>query len=373
MKNVIGLLNFHSSPEISPITDSRPLGSTSFLGRYALCDFALSAFCNAGIDTVGLLVKDHQRSILKHVGSMDAWARNTKTSKRIIMYNEPGHENPAINTDLQNVKENDWALYDSNASYIVIAPAHIVAPVDLRPIIEEHIARHEKITVVGKRVEDASKEFLSENILKVDKDGYIYENYPNPGDEKGPAIMSMATYIINRTVLADMIHRFLPANPTLDFRKLIYQAAEEGEYQCHLHLYEGYARCIDSFNHYMEYCFELLQPEVAAELFSSDWPIYTKSHDTPPALYGDKSSVKDSIVANGAIIEGKVEHSIIGRGVRIAKGAKVKNAIIFSSTRIGENATIENALIDKYAMITRSKTVGGTEETPLYLHQGAIL
>ena len=33
MKNVIGLVNFHSSPDVSPITDSRPLGSTSFLGR----------------------------------------------------------------------------------------------------------------------------------------------------------------------------------------------------------------------------------------------------------------------------------------------------------------------------------------------------
>lgn len=373
MKNVIGLINFHSSPEISPLTDNRPLGSTSFLGRYALCDFALSAFCNAGIDTIGLLVKDHQRSILKHVGSLDSWTRNTKTSQRIIMYNEPGHQNLACNTDLQNIKENDWALYDSNANYIVVAPAHIIASLDLRPILAEHIARHEKITVVGTKVKDASKEFLSENILKADKDGCIYDNYPNPGDEKGPAILSMAIYIINRTVLADMIHRFLPANPSLDLRKLIYQAAEEGQYQCHLHLYEGYARCIDSFDHYMEYSFELLNPEIAEQLFRPDWPIYTKSHDTPPALYGAKSSVKDSMVANGALIEGDVEHSIIGRNVRIAPGANVKNAIIFSSTHIGENALIEDALIDKYSMITRSKKIGGTKENPLYLHQGAIV
>lgn len=373
MKNVIGLVNFHSSPDVSPITDSRPLGSTSFLGRYALCDFALSNFCNSGIDTVGLLVKDHQRSILKHLGSMDAWVRNTKTSKEIIMYNEPGHERPGINTDLQNIKENDWALYDSNANLIVVAPAHIVAPIDFRPIIAEHIARHEKITVIATKVKDKSQEFLSENVLKVSKDGYVLDNYRNPGDEKGPGIVSMSAYVINRTVLADMIHRFLPANPTLDIRTLIYQAAEEGEYQCHVHLYEGYARCFDSFPHYMQYCFELLDPKVSDQLFLPSWPIYTKSHDTPPALYGENSEVRDSIVANGAVIEGAVRHSIIGRGVKIAKGARVENAIVFSSTRIGENAVIEDALIDKYSMITRSKKVGGTSEVPLYLHQGAIL
>lgn len=373
MKNVIGLINFHSSPEVPPITDSRPLGSTSFLGRYALCDFTLSNFCNSGIDTVGLLVKDHQRSILKHLGSMDAWVRNTKTSKEIIMYNEPGHEHPELNTDLQNVKENDWALYDSNANYIVIAPAHIVAPVDFRPILAEHIARHEKITVVATKVKDASQEFLSENILHLTKDGYIADTYRNTGEEAGPAVISMATYIINRTVLADMIHRFLPANPTLDIRTLIYQAAEEGGYQCHCYMYEGYARCFDTFPHYMKYCFELLDPKVAKALFLPKWPIYTKSHDTPPAVYGESAIVVDSIVANGAIIEGTVEHSIIGRGVKIAKGAHIKNSIIFSSSRIGEGASVENSLVDKYSMITRSKKIGGTEEAPLYLHQGAIL
>ena len=78
-------------------------------------------------------------------------------------------------------------------------------------------------------------------------------------------------------------------------------------------------------------------------------------------------------MADVAVIEGTVRHSIIGRGVKIAKGARVENAIVFSSTRIGENAVIEDALIDKYSMITRSKKVGGTSEVPLYLHQGAIL
>ena len=104
MKNVIGLVNFHSSPELCPLTDSRPLGSTSFLGRYAMCDFALSNFTNSDIEVVGLLVKNHQRSILKHLGSMDAWKKNTKTNREILMYNEPAHQFPELNTDLQNLK-----------------------------------------------------------------------------------------------------------------------------------------------------------------------------------------------------------------------------------------------------------------------------
>ena len=373
MKKTIGIVNFHSSPEISPLTDNRPLGSTSFLGRYALCDIALSNLCNSGIDTVGLLVKDHQRSILKHLGSMDAWVSNTKIGQEIIMYNEPAHLNPELNTDLNNIKENDWVLYDSTASYIIIVPAHIITLIDCRKALEEHIRRHEKITVFGKPIADPSKEFLCENIIEMTKDGYASTAYPNPGTSRKPAIVSMGAYIINRTVLADMTHRFLPANPTLDLKTLIYQAAEEGEYQVHVQLYDGYARCVDSFKTYMDISFELLEEKNAVQLFKRDWPIYTQSHDTPPSVYGENSIVANSFIANGAMIEGTVINSIIARGVKVAKGAVVRDSIIFSSTKIGEGAQVEHALVDKYSIITRNKKVIGKKKDPVYLHQGAIL
>ena len=43
-----------------------------------------------------------------------------------------------------------------------------------------------------------------------------------------------------------------------------------------------------------------------------------------PAIYGLGSSVKNSLVANGCIIDGEVENSILFRGVRVEKGAVVK-------------------------------------------------
>ena len=160
MNNVIGIVNLHADPEIPQLTDSRPLGTFSFLGRYAFCDFPLSAFCNAGIETVGILVKDHLRSVMKHLGSMDAWVNNTKIGQMIVMYNEPAHRLPETNTDINNIRENDWVLYDSQASTIVVASPHIVANIDLRPIIEEHMARGEDLTIVYKPIKDADKEFI---------------------------------------------------------------------------------------------------------------------------------------------------------------------------------------------------------------------
>jgi glucose-1-phosphate adenylyltransferase len=55
MKNdVIGLVDLPQfAPSLGELTANRSLGSTSFLGRYAFCDFALSNFCNSEIANVG--------------------------------------------------------------------------------------------------------------------------------------------------------------------------------------------------------------------------------------------------------------------------------------------------------------------------------
>ena len=124
MKNkTLALLNCHNSPALGALTESRPLASTSFLGRYALMDFALSNFTNSGISNTGVLVKDHQRSIQKHMGNMMSWANNTKTGRTALFFNEQGILNPAYNTDLNNIKQNKECFLKKHQSKIFI---HII-------------------------------------------------------------------------------------------------------------------------------------------------------------------------------------------------------------------------------------------------------
>lgn len=370
--NIVGIVNFHTAPEIAPLTSSRPLGSTSFLGRYALCDFSLSNLCNSGISNVGLLIKDHPRSILKHLGSMDAWTANTKIGKQTILYNEPAHLRPETNTDINNMKENDWVLFDTTASEIVFMPSHLVVSLDLRPILAEHIALKRKITVVCKEVPDLSKEFLGSYVVELGEGGAVSSARINDGTTKGPGIVSLGIQIINRAALAEMLQNYLPKYPEGTLADLLSMITKGTGYSRYCSLYSGYARAIDTLQHYMDYSFEMLAPRKADLLFKEDWPIYTLTHDTPPALYGEDSRVNDSYIANGAIIEGTVTHSILARNVKVGKGAKIKNSIIFSDAKIGDGAIIENAIVDKFAIITRGQRIVGKTE-PVYVAQGEIL
>jgi len=367
---VLGLCDLHNSPDLGPLTSSRNLASTSFLGRFAFIDFPLSNFANSGIDEVGILVKSHLRSILKHLGSMQSWNINTKLGRETIMYNERGVMNRKINTDISNIRTNDWVLHESSAKYIVVQPAHIVCKIDFEPLIKEHVARGEKVTILYKHIMDAHKSFSGHNLINI-KNGYVRSFKPNQQLVK-EADVSMETYIINRDVLMHILDEGLKLNPTYGLKEVIKKFANK-EFKIHAVEHLGYARCFDSLEHFVEYSFELLDYRFAHQLFAKDWPLYTITHDTTPTLYGTKASIRDSFVANGAIVEGKVEGSIISRNVRVGRGATIKNSIILTNTVIGENAVISNAVIDKYVHISSGIRVEGAKGAPRYIEQGKKL
>ena len=374
MRNVIGLVNFHCEPKISPLTDSRPLGSTSFIGRYAFCDFALSNLCNSGISNVGLLVQDHQRSILKHLGSMDSWVINTKIGRQRILYNEPAHLDPRLNTDVNNLLENDWVLYDSACDALVLVPSHMIMSIDLRPYIEEHFASGHQITLLASMQRNLAKSWIGARVFEFgEQEGVPVAATRNVGQFPKQHAVYLDIAIINRKTIVDILARYAAPHPGEDLISLIMLAQKDRHYDVNVAYFDGFVRYVDSFSHYMEYCLELLDHRKADLVFLKDWPIYTLTHDTPPAVYGATAEVRNSYISNGSIINGKVVNSIISRNVTVGKGAVVKNSIIFSTVKINEGAVIENALVDKYGIVERDHVIKGKGKAPIYLHQGAIV
>lgn len=372
MKDVIGLLNTHNDPELDELTANRPFASTTFLGRYAFMDIVMSNFSNSGIDTVGILVKDHQRSILKHMGNMSSWVNNTKTDKLTILLNEKGLLNPPYNTDLANIKENDYMLYDSSASILAFQTPHVVAPIDFNPIIEEHKERKEEVTVVYKKISDGDKNFVGGYRFAVDEDGYVTDVDINDGSKK-EINASLETWIINRVTLAKIVEESKKHSLSMGIGDIIRYAIKHDLFKVHAYEYKGYARNFNSLNKYIEYSFELLNPEIAKTLFKEDWPIFTITHDTCPALYGASSKISNSFIANGCVVEGTVENCILCRGVHVGKGSKLSNCIVLRGTRVGEKVTLSNVVIDKYSIVTDRHTIEGDKDTPIYVHQGAII
>ena len=109
------------------------------------------------------------------------------------------------------------------------------------------------------------------------------------------------------------------------------------------------------------------------QLFQPDKPIYTKVRDDMPARYGLGSNVNQSLIADGCVIEGEVQNSILFRGVKIAKGAKLKNCVIMQDTCVGTDCNLQNVITDKDVMIQDGRSFMGTDTYPVFISKGSIV
>lgn len=136
---------------------------------------------------------------------------------------------------------------------------------------------------------------------------------------------------------------------------------------------KGYVGRVESIGSYYSNNMNLLDNTVRKEIFLSKNKIYTKVKDQVPTHYGDNAVVYDSLVADGCQIEGRVENSIIFRGVNIERGAVVKNSIIMQNSVIQSNCYIENAVLDKEVTVKAGKTLTGQPNYPFVIPKGNII
>ena len=140
-----------------------------------------------------------------------------------------------------------------------------------------------------------------------------------------------------------------------------------GELRVQGYSVRGFVACINSLPEYYRWMMALRDPSTASGLFKPGWPIYTQTSDSAPTKFTDDAEVKGSVVANGCVIDGTVQNSIISRNVRICHGAIVKDSIILPGAYIGEDAKLDHVVVDKYAIIHHVKALKGTDDDLVYV------
>lgn len=92
-----------------------------------------------------------------------------------------------------------------------------------------------------------------------------------------------------------------------------------------------------------------------------------------PVQYKATADVKNSLIANGSVIRGEVENSILFRGVTVGKDVKIKNSIIMQKCDIQDGALVENVICDKNVVITKEKWLKGAQSYPLIVTKNVVI
>lgn len=231
-----------------------------------------------------------------------------------------------------------------------------------------HKQNHADITVLYNQETHANSETLARyTLLDVDDSGRvtdIMKNHPHP---KGCSV-SMDTYIMDRSFLINTIENCI-AHGEHDWVMDV-MVKNVNRLKIYGYQFEGYVGRVDTIDSYYQNNMNFLKPEVRRELFSDAAKVYTKVKDQVPTHYGDHAKVVDSIVADGCMIDGSVENSVIFRGVHIGKGATVKNSIVMQNSVIQENCFVENVVLDKGGDAPCRENRHGPAELPLCHRKG---
>jgi len=368
--NVLGIVFSNAYDDVLPeLTNLRTMGSVPFGGRYRLIDFALSNLVNCGISKVGVITKSNYQSLMDHIGTGKPW---DLSRKREGMYILPPFSNASASGMYSNRIQ---ALYGrlgflnrSNEEYVVLCDCNVVCNIDFHEVLREHDKSGADITIAYSR--GIAPKIDDTLVFDLDEDNRILKAALK-GNSQAVADYSLNIYVMRKSLLERLITEAVGLNNT-DFERDIIQRNTSllkiyGYKVC------GFARTIDSLLGYFNINMELLKRENRAALFDPERPVYTKVRDDMPAIHGLGSKVKNSLIADGCIINGEVENCILFRGVRIAKNAKVKNSIIMQGSFVSESAVIESVIMDKSVVITPNKMLCGTSNYPIYVGKSIVI
>ncbi|MCB0179077.1 MAG: glucose-1-phosphate adenylyltransferase, partial [Anaerolineae bacterium] len=204
-------------------------------------------------------------------------------------------------------------------------------------------------------------------IVSVDSDMRITGFKEKPRRSK-ETLASMGIYVFDYEVLKEVLADEKPNDFGRDILPKIINS-----HRVFAHTFEGYWADVGTLQAYWEANMSLLAETPALDLYDPDWVIHTRSEEQPPVRVGTEAWVGGNLISNGCIVEGVVERSVLGPGVRVAPGAIVRDSVIMNDTVICPHARVERAIVDKDVYIGESAEIGyGVDNIPNRLHPNRL-
>ena len=368
--------NIHDR-NVPELTQKRSMASVPFGGRYRLVDFALSNMVNADITKVGVITHYNYQSLVDHLGAGKDWdlARSSGGLKILppqITAFDNAHAKATFSSRLEALMNAYNFVSKSTEEYIVLSDCDIVCNIDLKDVIKFHVDNGADITLVTKNVYMSSDMAKNCTIVETNQDGRVTNLIDNPVSMEGNLDVCLNIFVLKREYLHSIILDTL-SHGYKSFTKDVI-AANKDKMKFMQYKFDGYFATINTLDGYFKSSMDFLSSDVRNCVFGEKTrPVYTKVKNSAPAKYMEGASVKNSLVADGCVIEGTVENSILFRGVHIAKGTTVKNCIIMQDSEIGKNVSLNCVIADKNVVIKDGRNLSGHETHPFSIAKGTTI
>ena len=371
--NAFGLIyTGEANARLRELTFSRSVAAVPFGGRYRVIDFLLSDMVNTGISNVGLITQRNYHSLMDHLGSGKEWDLHRKRDGLFILPPFVTKDNTGMyRGTVDAIRSVLGYVRRSTQRYVILTGSHTLYNTTYDAMLRQHIETGAEITIMYNVEREFNRADQFDDLrLTMDETGRVTD-------------LSLDPYFPTSSFRG--CDAYIMEKERLEY--LVEEAASHGEYdfmrdvlvknvdKCRIYgwRYDGYVARLDSVSTFYKHNMELLDPAIRMDLFNPRTPIYTKVKDEVPAKYTDTGRVRNSIVADGCIIEGEVENSVLFRGVHVCKGAVVRDSIIMQACYDGENSTLSNVVMDKGVLILNGRNISGYKTYPVIIRKGTTV
>ena len=369
--NVMGII-FTNDADMGELTNKRTSGSIPFGGRYRQVDWALSNMSCAGIRHIGIISRHSYQSLMHHVGDGEEWGLELEEGGLEFLTPYASNVDVKYRGKLESVyNAMDFLEFTEEVDdddLVVMSDSAILANVDLKDVIASHIASGKQVTVVTK-AGIANGEKKLDLALKLDENGEVADMVVDyVADED--YVASMDIFVLNKKKLIKWVKEMVARDKYHMDRDLVMGGWSRGQLGINVYKFEGHALFNESVEEYFRNSLSLIDKETRYDIFHGAHPIYTKVRDRVPTYYGDDCDIENCLIADGCILEGEVEDSVLFRQVTVEKDAEVENCIIMNDAIIGEGAELKYVILDKNVTVTPGAKLIGTKKNPIIVKRG---
>jgi glucose-1-phosphate adenylyltransferase len=402
MKDTLGvIMGGGAGARLWPLTKLRAKPAVPLAGYYRLIDIPMSNCINSGINRIYVLTQYNTVSLHRHVVRTYQFDNFSGGWVRILAAEQTPGSQAWYEGTADALRKQMFQLQVPEPRNIVILAGDHLYRMDYAAFVQFHESREAHISIAVKPV--TAEDAPSLGILKADEDGFITawvekpspEQLPELASLKGdkPYLASMGIYVFGTKTLGSLLRQETGS----DFGKHIIPAAIEKQMRVFAYPFDGYWEDIGTIRAFFEVNLALTSPNPPFDLYSPEWPIYTRARylsgsqvlDSSirrallaPGCRLDNAAVADSIVGlRGILNPGSHLHRVVMMGADFYEtiAQREENAELgIPNMGVGEGSVVENTILDKNVrigrnVVIRSHSGAPDEETDTYVVRDGIV
>lgn len=341
--------------------------AVAYGGKYRIVDFPLSNCANSGIDVVGVLTQYESVLLNSYVAAGGRWGLDAKDSGVFVL---PPREKADANLDVYRgtadaISQNIDFIDSYEPEYILILSGDHIYKMNYDKMLDAHKANNADATIAVLQV--PMKEASRFGIMNTNDTGRIIEFEEKPKQPKSD-LASMGIYIftwkrLRELLVADMVNN----DSNHDFGKDIIPTMLNAGDNLYAYKFQGYWKDVGTIDSLWEANMDLLDDNCELDMGDPTWKIYTEDITTLPHYISADATVKHAYIAQGCMIKGEIQGSVLFTNSKVGKNAKVIDSVLMPGCVVEEGAVITRALVADGVKIGKGAVVGSADSENILL------